>query len=322
MNTLPIISVAGLASDDPKVRRQVASELGYACREVGFFYVVDHGIPDDAFDQLFADSAVFFAQPLDEKQRLSIKHSPHNRGYIAMQDEKLNPQAGADRKEAFNIGTELAPDHPDLLAGKPFRGVNFWPQLPGWRERMLAYFDQCLALGRLLHRGFSLDLGRGEDFFAPMLEQPIATLRLLYYPAVDSAEESECSRPDAGAGEHTDYGNLTLLKVDGVAGLEVRTRSGEWIDAPVLEGAFVCNIGDCLMRWSNDTYLSTPHRVGVPAQARYSAAFFLEVDPDARVDPRDLFPEQAPKYPPISCADYLASRLNATYEHRVGEGER
>jgi len=95
----------------------------------------------------------------------------------------------------------------------------------------------------------------------------------------------------------------------------VRSRTGQWLDAPHVPGAFVCNIGDCLMRWTNDTYLSTPHRVKVPDRERYSVAFFLEVDPDAVVDPRDVQPNDMPKYEPIRCSTYLSERLNATYEH-------
>lgn len=311
MQSLPIISVAGLASADLAERQAVARELGRACREVGFFYVTDHGIAPEMIAGAFADSKRFFALPLEQKLDLSIKLSPHNRGYVAMADEKLNPESGADMKEAFNIGTELPADHPDILAGKPFRGVNFWPALPGWRERMLAYFDACLNLGRLIHRGFSLDLGIAEDFFAPHLESPIATLRILRYPGTRQVD-----REDGGAGAHTDYGNITLLATDEVAGLQVRTRQGHWIDAPHIPGAYVCNIGDCLMRWSNDHYLSTPHRVRPPQRERYSIAFFLEVMPESLVDPRDVVPHEAPKYPPITCGDYLASRLNATYEHR------
>jgi len=110
--------------------------------------------------------------------------------------------------------------------------------------------------------------------------------------------------------------NVTILATDEVAGLEVLNRQGEWIQAPHVPGAFVCNIGDCLMRWSNDTYVSTPHRVRPPARERFSIAFFLEVNPDSVVDPRDIVPDQTPKYEPVTCADYLASRLNATYDHR------
>ena len=96
----------------------------------------------------------------------------------------------------------------------------------------------------------------------------MATLRLLHYPA--SSSEGEI-----GAGEHTDYGNITLLATDDVGGLEVRTRSGDWIAAPPIPDAFVVNIGDCLMRWTNDVYVSTPHRVvNRSGRERYSIAFF------------------------------------------------
>lgn len=313
MQSLPLISVAGLNSEDPAVRAETARQLGVACREIGFFYAIDHGIPEDVMAGAFANSKRVFELPLETKQAMSIKKSPHNRGYVAMADEKLNPEAGADMKEAFNIGTDFPADHPDVLAGKPFLGVNFWPPIDGWRDAMLGYFDACLNLGRLIHKGFAIDLGLPEDFFAQHLDSPIATLRMLRYPA----SAGQIDREDGGAGAHTDYGNVTLLATDKVAGLQVLTRQGQWIDAPHVPGAFVCNIGDCLMRWSNDTYVSTPHRVRPPEQERYSIAFFLEVNPDSIVDPRDVIPGEAPKYEPITCAEYLTARLNATYEHRV-----
>ncbi|SEF62805.1 isopenicillin N synthase family dioxygenase [Marinobacterium lutimaris] len=313
MDSLPIISLAKLNSQDPAERQAVADELGRACREVGFFYVIDHGIPQPVIDRVFSDARRFFDLPLAQKEALSIKRSAHNRGYVAMADEQLNPAAGADMKEAFNIGVELAPDHPDLLADKPFRGPNFWPEMPDWREQMLEYFDACVELGRLIHRGLSLDLGVDEQFFARHLANPLATLRMLRYPASADAVK----RDDGGAGAHTDYGNITILATDGVAGLEVSTRDGDWIQAPSVPGAFVCNIGDCLMRWSNDTYVSTPHRVRPPESERYSVAFFMEADPDSIVDPRELRPDEEPKYEPVRFVDYLTGRLNATYGFRA-----
>lgn len=312
MNQIPIVSLAGLLSEDPDQRLATAATLGRACREVGFFYLTDHGMPAALREAAFAASHQFFALPLARKQALSIKQSPHNRGYVAMQDERLNPGAGSDLKEAFNIGGDLDASHPDVIANRPFRGVNFWPELDGWRETLLGYFDHCVSIGRSLHRGFSLDLGMEEAFFEQPLADPVATLRLLHYPA--SAGTSH--RPDGGAGTHTDYGNVTLLATDEVAGLEVLTRQGEWLSAPYIADAFVCNIGDCLMRWSNNTYRSTPHRVRPPEQERYAIAFFLEVDPDTLVDPRDVQPDQPPQYPPVRFADYLTQRLNATYDHR------
>jgi isopenicillin N synthase-like dioxygenase len=315
MNQIPVISLSGLLSDDPAQRQLTATTLGKACREVGFFYLIDHGMPAAVREAAFAASQQFFAMPLADKQALSIRQSSNNRGYVAMADEKLNPEAGSDQKEAFNIGGDLDASHPDVVANKPFRGVNFWPELVGFRANLLEYFERCLAIGRAVHRGFSLDLGVDEAFFDAPLADPVATLRLLHYPA----SSGDSQRPDAAAGTHTDYGNVTLLATDEVAGLEVLTRQGQWMEAPYIPGAFVCNIGDCLMRWSNDVYRSTPHRVRPPQQERYAIAFFLEVAPDTLVDPRDIRPDEAPQYEPIRFADYLTQRLNATYDHRQQE---
>ncbi|MBO6781832.1 MAG: isopenicillin N synthase family oxygenase [Alphaproteobacteria bacterium] len=293
----------------------VAEEIGRASRGIGFFYITGHGIPDAITRRMFDDARRFFAAPADTKQAVSIKQSPHNRGYVALGDEILDPDTPADIKECFNIGLELAEDDPELLAGMPFRGLNLWPELPGWRENMLDYFDRCWDVGLALHRAFAVDLGLPQDHFTPMFDRPMATLRLLHYPP-----RPETTEPgQLGAGTHTDYGNVTILAVDGVAGLQVRNRDGDWIDAPCIDGAFVCNIGDCLMRWSNDVYASTPHRVrNADTQERYSAAFFLDPNPDATVEclPTCVTDDRPARYEPVSGAAYLTSRLDATYAHR------
>jgi isopenicillin N synthase-like dioxygenase len=311
MTDIPVIDVSGLRSDSLPDRKRVAAALGAACRHVGFFYVTGHGIPTGIASDIFEAAHDLFALPDAAKEALSIKRSRHNRGYVGMAAERLDETASPDQKEAFNIGLELPADDPELVAGRPFRGVNLWPDLPGWRDRVLAYYDACMTLQLDIHRGFALDLAIPEDFFADKMVRPIATLRLLHYPAgpVESAE--------VGAGQHTDYGNLTILATDGVAGLQVRRRDGVWLDAPHVEGAFVCNIGDCLMRWTNDVYVSTPHRVLRPRQERYSVAFFADANPDALVEvlPGCVTRHETPRYLPIRCGDYLTERLTATYDH-------
>jgi isopenicillin N synthase-like dioxygenase len=315
MTELPIIDVSGLTSAELSERRSVAAKLGNACRETGFFYVANHGIPVAARETIFSAARAFFSLPLAAKEECSIKRSRHNRGYVALEGERLNESAVlSDYKEAVNVGLECAADDPEVLAGKPFRGVNLWPAISGWRETVLAYYDACWNLGRRIHRGFALDLGLVEDFFENKLDAPLAILRMLHYPPQPQRRDQA---PDRGAGMHTDYGNLTILATDGVAGLQVRARSGAWLDAPHIPSAFVCNIGDCLMRWTNDVYLSTPHRVAVPVQDRYSVAFFLDPNPDARVEvlPSCLIPGAQPKYRPTTAAEYLQERLTATYDH-------
>jgi isopenicillin N synthase-like dioxygenase len=314
MLELPVIDMTPLREGDIADRRRTAAALGEACRETGFFCVAGHGISAEFRARMFAASRAFFSLPAQEKERLSIRLSPHNRGYVGMETETLDPAAAPDRKEAFNLGLELSPDAPEIREGRPLRGVNFWPEDAAWRDLMLDYFDRCLEIGRVLHRGFSLDLGLSDEtFFDAPIARPAATLRLLHYPGPEEGAPARPGQP--GAGEHTDYGNITLLITDGVAGLQVRRRDGQWVDVADTGELILCNIGDCLMRWTNDTYISTPHRVKTPARERYSIAFFLDPDPDAVVDPSDLNPAKAPLYPPITAGDYLLGRFSATYDH-------
>jgi isopenicillin N synthase-like dioxygenase len=312
VSAIPVIDVAPLMDGSPEQAQAVASALGLACREVGFFYVTGHGIPPQLMARVFASSAAFFTGPAAIRDAASFSGVGGNRGYIKLGGETLDPGKPADVKEAFNIGLELAPDDPELLARAPFRAANLWPEMPGFRDTMLDYFNRVWRLGRDLHRGFALDLGLAPDFFESKLDKPIATLRLLHYPPVKAPP----SDGQLGAGVHTDYGNVTLLATDAVGGLMVRDRSGRWLDAPVVPDAFVCNIGDCLMRWSNDVYVSTPHKVvSPPGKDRYSVAFFLDPNPDALVAclPTCISAERPAKYPPITGADFLRSRLEPTY---------
>jgi isopenicillin N synthase-like dioxygenase len=302
-----------LRSDDLAVRRQVAHLLGQACRNVGFFYVVGHGVPPDMRRRVFDEAKLFFERPDAEKEQISLVHSAHNRGYLGFGQERLNEYSMADHKESFNIGFDLPPDDPEVLAGLPFRGVNQWPDLPGWRELMLEYYAACHQLEFRIHRGLALDLGLDEEFFTDKIDRPAAVLRLLRYPA----GRADDGKGDLGAGEHSDYGNITLLATNGVAGLQVRRRDGVWLDAPFVEDAFICNIGDCMMRWTNDVYISTPHRVTRPVEERYSIVFFMEANPDAIVEavPSCIEAGGQAHYAPITAGDYLTGRLEVTYDH-------
>ena len=311
--TIPVIDVSPLLTGAPGGREKVAAEIGAACREVGFFYIAGHGFGPERLAEMFAISKALFDLPEEEKKRVSIAQSMHNRGFVMLGAEALDPTKGADLKEAFNIGADLAADDPDVLAGKPFRGVNLWPDLPGLKETLLRYYADMRHLCERLHEAFAIDLGLDPDFFLPKVDNPIATLRLLHYPA-QAADGAEI-----GAGTHTDYGNTTILLQDDVGGLEVRTRQGTWLPAPVIPDTFICNIGDSLMRWTNRTYVSTPHRVvNRSGRQRRSIAFFFDGNPDAVITcaPTCTGPERPVRYPPITVADYLAERLNATYAFR------
>lgn len=316
---IPLVDLAPLQSGDAGLRA-VAGEIGAACRGIGFFYVRNAAVPRSLREAVFAQARRFFAADPAVKEGVAIARSQHNRGYVGPATEALDPSRGPDRKEAFNVGLELDATHPEVVAGRPFRGPNLWPDLPGFRDMLLAYYDAVWAVGRDLHRAIAVDLGLPETYFTDKLDRPMATLRLLHYPPAPSQGAGQL-----GAGRHTDYGNLTLLATDEVGGLEVRDRESRWIEAPVIPDTFVCNIGDCLMRWTNDVYVSTPHRVNSPAgRERYSVAFFLDANPDATVAclPTCTDPSRPARYAPITASAYLRSRLDATYGGQSGAGAK
>jgi len=310
---IPIIDVGPLIGG-AAATRDVARAIGHACRETGFFYVAGHGVAPALMQRVFALSQQFFALPLAHKQRAAFSGPSGNRGWIKLGNETLDPGKPFDLKEAFNIGLELDADDPEILAGKPFRGRNVWPDVADFRDTMLTYFNACWNLGQTLHRAFAIDLDLDPDYFAHTFDRPMATLRLLHYPPAPATT----AQGQLGAGVHTDYGNVTLLATDDAGGLMVRHRSGDWIKAPVVADAFVCNIGDCLMRWTNDIYVSTPHKVeNPPGRDRYSVAFFLDPNPEANVTclTTCVAPGRAPKYPPVTAGEFLHSRLAPTYAH-------
>ena len=282
------------------------TRLGAAVRETGFFLLTGSQVPGDLRAEVLRLADVFFSQPRAEKAKLSILDTPHYRGWGKPGDESLDEtRPEVDTKETFNIGYDLAPDDPRVLVGEPFRGVNRWPDIPGFADTMLAYYDACQAQASALLSVMAEDLGLPDNHFAALFTEPLSAMRLLHYPPATGAEN------EIGAGAHTDYGAITLLMTDGEPGLQVRPRGGDWTDVPNVPGAYVVNIGDCLMRWTNDIYVSTPHRVLPPQRQRRSVAFFCEANPDALV--AALPGTGTAKYPPIRAADYLASRLEATY---------
>ena len=305
MQDIPLIDIAPLATGDAAARRAVAAQIGAACRGVGFFVITGHGVSAASIDATCAQIARLFAEPMAAKREMAIGKLGSNRGYVGLGVEALDEKTAADHKEAFNL----------IWTDDATRPANVWPPLTGFRDVVQGYFHAVLAVGARLHQAFALDLGLPEDFFADKIDRPLATLRLLHYPLpAQAAPEGQI-----GAGAHTDYGNVTLLATDGVAGLQVRRRDGGWIDVPATPGAFICNIGDCLMRWTNDIYVSTPHRVLKPAAERYSIAMFIDPNPDALVSaiPSCVPAGESPRHAPVTTHDYLQQRFAATYARKA-----
>jgi isopenicillin N synthase-like dioxygenase len=319
LDQVPVIDFGPFLSGGPAERRRVAEAIGRACRHIGFFYIVDHGVPYELVQRSFTEAKRFFDQPPEVKERISIARSNCHRGYFSLGGENLDParqtEAG-DFKEGLKIGRDLAPDHPLVRAGTPLHGPNQWPEgLPGWRETMEQCYGGLVGLSHRLMQGFALALDLPEDFFQDKLTGPMATLGPLHYPPQHGA----ITEKRLGAGAHTDFGCLTILAQDATGGLQVQNSGGRWVDAPPVEGSFVVNIGDMMSRWSNDLFASTRHRViNTSNKDRYSMPFFFDPDFDAPVACLETCqdPANPPRYPPTTGGQHLLDMIDATFDYR------
>jgi polar amino acid transport system ATP-binding protein len=290
MTDVPVIDVGPLRGERPGATRDaVARALDAACRDVGFFYVVGHGVDDRLPRRLDTLARAFFALDDTEKSLVAMPRAGRAwRGWFPLGGELTS--GVPDGKEGIYFGAELGPDHPRVRAGVPLHGANLFPARPALLgPTVLAYLDAMTALGHLLASGMALALGLESDWFVQNLTaDPTILFRIFHYPP--------SSAPDEGWGvaEHTDYGLLTILHQDDVGGLEVHTPRG-WIDAPPVPGSFVCNLGDMLERMTGGLYRSTPHRVrNRSSTSRISSAFFFDPSWDAEIVP---VPVAAPSSP-------------------------
>jgi len=310
--SIPVIDMGSLAGGDGSDIAAVGQALLQAARSVGFFYVRNHGVPQPLIEHAYALSRRFFALLDEAKQRVRI--NAIHRGFLAIGGARMYETARVDLKESFIWGPELGPDDPDVAAGKPLMGANQWPaELPELAPGLMDYSGAVMACARSLLRGFAVSLGLEADFFRERFAKPLARCSLIYYPP----QPSDSGSDQFGVAPHTDYGGLTLLNQDDTGGLQVRARSGDWVTAVPIPGTFVVNVGDLMARWTNDRFVSTPHRVvNSSGRARYSIGVFFDPAFDTVIDPRDLRPHGAALYPPVTCGEYIVSRFNKAFTHR------
>ena len=190
MSDIPVIDLNGLASREPAALARITAEIAHACRDVGFFYVREHGVPQNVLDAVMAQARAFFDSPQARKDALKISADSGNQGYVGLRTEALDPGHNVDDKEAFNIRI-AADDHGRAV---------LCPELLGFDAVMADYFGRQLRLGVDLHRPIARDLGLAEDYFDARLDRPMATLRLLHYPPASVRADGAF-----GAGTHTDY---------------------------------------------------------------------------------------------------------------------
>ncbi|WP_059019023.1 2-oxoglutarate and iron-dependent oxygenase domain-containing protein [Mycobacterium sp. M26] len=306
--SIPVIDISGLRSDDPAQRQRVADELGAAARDVGFFYISGTGIGEDLFERMLAATKEFFALPMAEKMKSYIGLSTCHRGYVPVGEEGLYGDK-TDLKEAFDTALDLPADDPDHLAGNPMLGPNVWPDLPDFAQAVTDYYQAVLGVGRELLGAFAIALGENPDTFTRFATKTPSQLRLIYYPHNPEAQDVQ------GIGAHTDYECFTLLKPT-APGLEVLNGDGEWIDAPPIPGTYVVNVGDLLELWTNGAFVATSHRVRKVKEERYSFPLFFNVDYHTVVKPLPQFETTGgPARQPLVAGEHLFAQTAQTFAY-------
>lgn len=300
---LPVIDLSPALSDyTPQGRATVSRRMHEALHETGFMYVVGHGLDANIIARAFQSATRFFARPLEEKTAVAYTDSAANFGFQGIEGERLDPANAPDLKEAFTMRNALATQSHS----------SRWPD-EDFRTDALMLFAAGLSTAHMLLSLLAESLQLPSDYFTPRHRGENVTLRFLHYPANLPSRSST----QLGAGEHTDYGSITLLFQQETGGLEVRDGTGQWRFAPPIPDAIVINTGDLMERWTNGSFRSTVHRVRpiVGDRDRYSIALF--VDPDSAVEveciPGCVEPGTAPRYPIITAGEHLRQKIEATH---------
>jgi isopenicillin N synthase-like dioxygenase len=293
-------------SDFENRKLEIADALWAASTDVGFFQVFNHGIPQEDIDDAFDNAWDFFELPAEVKAQY-----PMPKGVNAGWEFKaqVRPSTGTpDNKESYQVTRPL-------MQGR-------WPseaELPGFKAKALKFERQNWELGMKILSCFALKMGFAEDFFTkahdPASDQYQSTLRMIHYMSMEDAKPEDFKVWRAGA--HSDFDCLTILhQKEGQGGLQVcpgkDSQSGAWTDVPPKAGYITCNIGDMLMRWSDDQLQSTLHRVRMPNPGEYlgrrlSLPFFCQANRDA------LMVGPLGKYEAMTAGDYLTMRINANF---------
>ncbi|OIW30447.1 flavonol synthase/flavanone 3-hydroxylase [Coniochaeta ligniaria NRRL 30616] len=338
--SLPIFDFSAFRKGDAEEKQSAATQIVDAFKRYGFVYLVNHGISPEQNQALFDWSKKFFYLPEDVRMRPALRQpeikpnatSYIARGYTPVGFEKLSQAYDDDGLKSLRA----VPDGKDMFELGPDKGIaeirepNRYPPedaLPGFKQFTSEFFWSANELAMEVFRCIAIGLGLDEEYFVNYHQDADNLFRLIRYPAVDrvALAAGKAARTTA----HTDHGSITLLFQDDVGGLEVEdpAKPGTYIVAAPIEGSVIVNVGDFLMRWTNDVLKSNLHRVVAPSadrslsddgemtRERYSTAFFIQADRNKVIQcAKELEGDEGAKYPPVTAAEYLLMRRAATFK--------
>lgn len=327
MKAIPIIDISPFRKGDAAGVKEVVKAVRAACEQIGFFTITGHGVPPELIDRVYQNGKKFYDLPVEEKLKIEKAVGASYKGYTPMrsrtvgrsQDSKLRPSLN----ESFAMGFNDVTDEPYFRS--PEAGTHFEPnvfpaQPADFKPAIIAYYHEMERLSRDIMRIFAAALDVDSRYFLDKLERHISVLRVVNYPALTETPEEGEER----AGAHADTGAVTLLWNDDPpdrVGLQVKTPDGEWINVYRPPNSFVVNIGNTLMRWTNDRFVSTMHRVANPpvvngkSLPRMSIPYFCQPAYDAVIECIDTCKDanNPARYEPITSGQILTQRYASSY---------
>lgn len=302
---IPNLDLAPLFADDTVARMELEQKIRDACLQTGFFYVHNSCVDDVVIKQALAASLAFFQSPDDGpvKQAVHNRHFGGKKGWGPIFGEPAYQPGTVSHVESFDLGQQLDKQRYCELGIAP----NAWPDIPGFRDAVLMYYEAVTAMGRALSEVFSSLLGMERGFINERSgERAPRTMRLLHYPANKTPADDR----NVGISAHTDFECFTILNQT-AGGLELTNIDGEWCKAPTNIGSFTVLVGDMLERFSNGQLKATGHRVVNTPWQRFSIAFFFSVDGDYEVVPLPQFTSsgKSARYAPVTQDDHIKIEL-------------
>lgn len=315
-NEIAVVDLEPWFHRSPMGQQHVVQKVQESCQTIGFFLIKNHSVSSDLIRKMYRVSRDFYDQSESKKTlvgasgsiRGGLTYGPLLAESLAATIDLVTPP---DLKETLDFGPEFLGDH--------------WPEENEelhtvWHE----YYDALSDLASEIRRIFARAIGLEENYFEPFFENHLSSIRVLNYPS----PTQEIIPGQLRAGEHTDYGFLTILRSeDRPGGLQVCRRDGIWLTPPTVENSFIVNIGDTLMRWTNDHWISTPHRVVVPSEEqaansrRQSMAFFHNPGRETLIEcfPSFCAPDKPARYAPIRYLDYATIRYRQSHQKESAE---
>ncbi|MBT5945964.1 MAG: isopenicillin N synthase family oxygenase [Rhodospirillaceae bacterium] len=307
-NEIPIIDIGPLLANAQGALESVAAQIHHASTEVGFYFITNHGVSQEIVDRSFDASRKFHGMPAADKAKVQMNE--HQCGWqganLAVHGDSFENAVKAYTSEGFKFTFDLTPDDPDYAMNKRFRGHNQWlgtaPE--DVQPNLMAFLVEFEGLAQKLLHPLAVSLDLEPGFFDQAFHRSSSMMRVAYYPVMPPEKDQ------LGLPGHTDLSFMSMIPPATDPGLQILTRTGEWIDQPAIPDAILVNTGDTLRHWSNDTYIATPHRV-LPSKKvdRYSNILFFYPNVDAKMTclPTCTSDANPPKYPPITFGEFHAA---------------